>query len=213
MNKARLLVRLAAAIPIAGLPAASNAAGELNPADFAKCTEISSSVDRLACFDAAAKRSGLGGKTETSKPKGEWHSWTDTNKFTDRLDAFTSVEAKNTVQMNSYKTTRPRLYIRCADNTTALIVSFDGFLTSGETYLRYRIGDRKPATARWDVSTNYESAGLWRGAQSIPFIKSLFGEERLLVEVTPHGESPVSAEFNITGIEEAVSDVRKFCNW
>ncbi|MBC7282640.1 type VI secretion system-associated protein TagO [Hoeflea sp.] len=213
MIKARLLIILVAAVPVTGLPGVSNAAAELDPADFAKCTEISSSVERLACFDDAASKSGLGGKTETSKPRGEWHSWTDTNKFTDRLDAFTSVEAKNVVQMNSYKTARPRLYIRCTDNTTALVVNFGGFLTTDETYLRYRIGDRKPATARWDVSTNFESAGLWRGGQSIPFIKSLFGEERLLVEVTPHGESPVSAEFNITGVEEAVSDVRKYCNW
>jgi len=213
MNKARLLACLVVAIPIAGLPGVSNAASELNPADFAKCTEISSSVEKLACFDAAAEANGLSSKIETSNPRGEWRSWTDTNKFTDRTDAYISVEAKNTVQMNSYKTTLPRLYIRCADNTTALVITFDGFLTTDKTYLRYRIGDGKPATARWNVSTNYESAGLWRGGQSIPFIKSLFGEERLLVEVTPHGESPLSVEFNITGIEEAVSDVRKYCNW
>lgn len=212
MNSRHLLPFALVGVIAAGYVAPANAS-EAEVAAFAKCAEIESSVDRLACFDEAASKGGLAGQTAPSKSKGEWYSWTDTNKFTDRMDAYTSVEAKAEVRINSYKTTRPRLYIRCTDNTTALLINFGGFLTSDETYLRYRIGDQKPDGDFWDVSTNFESAGLWSGGEAIPFIKSLFGEDRLLVEVTPHGESPVSAEFNISGVEDAVADIRRYCGW
>ncbi|MEW6092256.1 MAG: type VI secretion system-associated protein TagO, partial [Pseudomonadota bacterium] len=133
---------------------ASMAVAEANTAALAKCTEIASSVDRLACFDRAAKGEGLAGEVKVEHPRGRWRVSTDINKFTDREDVYASVDAKDEIRARSYRTSRPTLFIRCKDNTTSIIIAFGAYITTDTARLRLRIGDGKPVTANWRMSTN-----------------------------------------------------------
>lgn len=42
---------------------------------------------------------------------------------------------------------------------------------------------------------------------------SLFGNESSLVQVIPYGESPITAEFNISNLEDVIEPLQKACNW
>ena len=106
-----------------------------------------------------------------------------------------------------------RLYVRCKENTTALIFGFDEYLGLDETTVQYRLDSEKSRSRSMVISTNNKSAGLWNGNSSIPVIKSLFGKKQLAVRVTPYGENPREMTFNIEGLEEMIQPLRESCNW
>jgi type VI secretion system VasI family protein len=107
----------------------------------------------------------------------------------------------------------PTLHLRCAENTTSIFITWESFLDMESTEVTTRI-DKLPAeSSYWNVSTNFEAVGLWNGADAIPFIRSLFGHDRLLVRVTPYGDSPQTAVFNIEGLAEAAGPLMAACHW
>jgi hypothetical protein len=55
------------------------------------------------------------------------------------------------------------------------------------------------------LDTNY-------GGPDTAFIESLFGETRLVAQLTSES-GPVTAVFDIAGIEHAVANVRETCGW
>jgi type VI secretion system protein VasI len=55
--------------------------------------------------------------------------------------------------------------------------------------------------------------GLWSGGQAIPLIKQMFGRKNFLVQATPFNESPLTLDFDIIGVEEAVKGLRTACDW
>jgi hypothetical protein len=108
------------------------------------------------------------------------------------------------------------LYIYCREKKTDLVILFGGhFMSSlgqGGT-VTFRV-DKKPAIQKsLTVSNDHSALGLWGGANSIPFIKSLFGASTLFVRATPHSHSSVSSEFNISGLQEAIVPLRRACGW
>jgi type VI secretion system protein VasI len=76
-----------------------------------------------------------------------------------------------------------------------------------------RIDDEPAETSQWDISTNYEAVGRWRGASAIPLIKRMLRKGRLIARITPYGENPETVVFDIRGLEEAVKPLRDACSW
>jgi type VI secretion system protein VasI len=107
----------------------------------------------------------------------------------------------------------PTLHLRCAENTTSIFVTWESFLDNESVEVTTRI-DKLPAkSSYWNVSTDFEAVGLWNGADAIPFIRSLFGHHRLLVRVTPYGDSSQTAVFNLEGLAEAAGPLMAACHW
>ncbi|HHD81926.1 MAG TPA: hypothetical protein ENK94_01905, partial [Campylobacterales bacterium] len=65
-------------------------------------------------------------------------------------------------------------------------------------------------TKRWSISTDHEATF---PPKSIGFTKDLIKHDKLLVQLTPYGDSPVMTTFDIGGLEEAIKPLRKACNW
>lgn len=108
------------------------------------------------------------------------------------------------------------LMIRCMENTTAVL--FDAnyhFLVDHQGYGRveFRVDDKKASHVNTEVSTDNMSLGLWSGKRAIPFIKGLFGGEKLTVRITPFNESPLTITYNIGQVEAAMKDLRAACKW
>jgi hypothetical protein len=72
-----------------------------------------------------------------------------------------------------------------------------------------RIGDGEVTTEPWFNATGWDTN--YGGAEST-FIESLFDETRLALQTTTES-GPVSAVFDITGIVNAVANVREVCGW
>ena len=127
------------------------------------------------------------------------------------------VVADESVQCASFgEPSRIHMTLRCKENTTALMIGGNCHLASGfQGYgkVTYRLGDKKAKSKNFEVSTDNEALGLWDGGSAIPMIKEMLGQEKMIVRFTPFSMSPVEVEFDISGIDNAVADIRKSCNW
>lgn len=109
------------------------------------------------------------------------------------------------------------LYVRCLENTTSVFISTSCHLTSSQ-YTDYgdvdiRLDDSPARTISMDSSTSNDSLGLWSGGRAIPFIKTMIGKDVMLARFTPYAESPVTARFQISGLDEAIKPLRESCGW
>lgn len=109
------------------------------------------------------------------------------------------------------------LVLRCHENTTSLYFVTGCRMTSGDYNdygdISYRLDDDRARTVGGHESTNNRSLGLWTGGRSIPVIKQMFGKTQMVVRMTPYGENPFTATFDIAGLNEAISPLREACHW
>ena len=180
---------------------------------FAKCVEIDNSVERLVCFDRTAAELGLVKTVEPVTGVGKWRVSTETSKVDDSTNVFMRVKADAEVQKSRLWSGYPELWIMCRENTTSFFVSYPFFITTDKAYVTYRYDKDRAASRNMNMSTDYKAFGLWSGGSSIPFVKRMFAKRRLLIRVTPHGESAVTSEFDISGLSEAIKPLRKACKW
>lgn len=175
-----------------------------------ECAKITSDQRRLACYDAEYRPA-----TSTSTSS-KWSVREDVSPIDDSKTVVLSVSSTETVQTRFRRTASPRLILRCHENTTSFYISFGGLHMAdhgsyGDVDLRV---DKKPSkTYSMAESTDNKALGLWNGHRSIPAIKSMFRGKTLTIRATPFSESPVTLQFPISGLEEAIKPLREACTW
>lgn len=182
--------------------------------EIALCSQTASGKERLRCFDDLSATSSLdlektNLKAEGSVSNGAWDASSSTSPVDDSTTILLSLSALNPVSSRVGGVT-PRITIRCKQNQTDFIVHWSTFINNDDTAVLTRIDKDKAQTTSWNVSTDYVSTF---ARNPIPLIKSMQGKSTLIVGVTPHSSSPLIAEFDITGIREAIKPLRKTCNW
>ena len=146
------------------------------------------------------------------RPGTQWRQSIDVSPIDDSQNVYLRVSG--TPIPNRYGGVEtPSMVLRCKENTTAAIINWEVYLGIDARPITLRIDSQPALNQRWSISTNYESLGRWRGGSAIPFIKSLFGHEKLYALVTPYGESSVSTTFDISGLEDRIGPLREACNW
>lgn len=105
----------------------------------------------------------------------------------------------------------PTLVLRCRENTTEAYINWSDYLGSDGPVVSYRIGDGKMQRQRWSLST--DSRATFYPGSHIGFIKELVGANRFVARVTPYGESPVTAVFELSGLPEHVQKLQRACHW
>lgn len=103
------------------------------------------------------------------------------------------------------------LILRCKSNKTEAYINWQDYLGS-DAYVTTRIGDQDARNRKWSLSTDSQ-ATFYPGGGDISFIKRLMDSDRLVAQVTPYNESPVTAVFDIRGLEEEIEPLREACNW
>jgi len=192
------------------------------PSELLKCSAIKSGVERLACFDSlinaeqkAADQSAtktLGGTKESKN----WNVSIGQSKLDDSQEVWLKTDAIEAVRGRYGKEAIPQMILRCSENTTAAYIFFDGHFmsdTSGNGKVTFRIDKDAPFSQNLSVSGNNKALGHWNGSASIQFIKKLFGGNTLIVQATPHSESPILVTFDISGLESQLEPLRKACKW
>jgi len=177
---------------------------------------------RLQCFDLVAnkfqKEADSKAKIELGAPKAQnkWDIYIEQSKIDDSTNVFVSTTSLEPVSARFNRNTQPRLTLRCLENKTAAVLIFDGMFMSdiqGYGEVTFRVDKKKAFVKKMQASTDNQALGLFSGGAAIPFIKTLFDGNTLLVKVTPYNESPVMFSFNIEGIEEALIPLRQACKW
>lgn len=190
------------------MPAAAVAA----PGD---CLSIASDLDRLACYDKEMGRA----PTVTPVPvsSGAWSVNEGASKLTDQKTIVAALESDEVVNCGWNRGDKIRLILRCSEGKTVAYFNTGCHMTASQYndygVIEYRIDAEKAKKVNGDASTDNRALGLWSGSQAIPFIRSLIGKAKLVVRMTPYGESPFTATFSISGADEATKKLREVCNW
>jgi type VI secretion system protein VasI len=207
VGQGKFMKNLAFAMFVASSLSSASAAEE--------CVSIENDLDRLACYDRASGRTPVASAPSVSTRN--WSVEIEKSEFKDTTDVYMRTESLGSVQCNSYSGPETvTLLMRCKENTTSFFLSAGCHFASGHGgygNVEYRIDDRPAGKKGFTESTNNKALGLWNGSKAIPFIKKLLGKERLLVRFTPYAQNPMTAEFNVSGIDEAIKPLRKACNW
>lgn len=175
-----------------------------------QCVGIADDERRLACYDAEYQPKGA------DSIESEWSVSTRTSPIDDSLSVFISAVSKDEISNRFGQRGEALLMLRCVENRTSMILSFAGnHMADLNQYgqVTLRIDDQQARTLSMDESTDNGSLGLWSGGQSIPVIQQMFGHDTLTVRATPFSGSPITTQFPITGLEEAIIPLREACNW
>ncbi len=139
-----------------------------------------------------------------------WQLRTDISEIDDSINVFISTEADEVIAGRYGDPVRPTLTIRCKQNETDVLINWGMFITTDEADVLSRL-DKTPARTRsWQMSTNYEATF---APSPIKFINEMTKHDRLLVQVTPHGENAVTTSFTISGLEQHLPKLRDACHW
>jgi len=183
--------------------------GELRK-EIARCAVVEGDLARLECFDALAQKLGLDGpqsKAPQIQGTGKWLVDVEENP----IDDSTTVSLVLLADSGQSSWGTPiGLVLRCHSNKTEVFINWGEYLGS-EAKVTARVGDTKAKTRTWGLST--DSKATFYPGGDITFIKELLETDRLVAQVTPYGESPVTAVFDLGGLPNAIKPLRETCGW
>jgi len=179
-----------------------------------ECRSLESDAARLACYDTSF---GVLETEETpSLEESLWDKRVDISPLTDDKNVYLRIESTNSIR-GKYSGSGPAsLLLRCRENTTAVIFTFNGHhMTDHQNYgkVEYRLDELDLSTISTSASTDNRALGLWNGRQAIPFIQRMLGHNQMIVRALPFSESSITATFDIRGIDTAISELRDTCGW
>jgi len=195
----------AATAAIALILSASTAGAE-EPGD---CAAVPDDAKRLICYDLIFKIK------QTTAIESRWEVTEETSRIDDRKNVFLNLDSVEPLRGRFGQKERARLVLACREGKTSSYILFGGHFMSSLTggAVTYRIDKRPAAKRRMTESSDHQALGLWSAVDAVPFVRELFGANSLYVQATPHGESPVSAEFQVAGLELAIKPLQSACKW
>ncbi len=154
-------------------------------------------------------------KKPTVVPKPVWRTSKYTSKIDDSTNVYITRKAVYPVLNRRSKLIRPEIAIACRENKTSLWIDFDGEFMADLDHgtITYRIDKNKARRRAFRESNDHSALGLWNGGTSIPFIKELMAGKDLVIRATPHSESELEVEFDISELDQTIKPLRQACNW
>jgi len=176
--------------------------------EIARCASLEGELMRLACYDQLARACGLLASSP-DKDNGKWVVNVETNPLDDSKMVALVLTADTGATRLGEKVV---LVLRCMSGETKVFIIWSDYLGSGSgTDVTWRVGDSPATTARWRLST--DSTTTFYPYDAIAFIGQLIGVSRLVAQVTPYNESPITAVFDLRGLANAVRPLREACGW
>jgi len=189
------------------------AAGAARGESLQSCAAITTSDQRLKCFDQLASEAV---PTTPIATQSKWIVQTKTSPVDDTTNVYVELSGENGILDQYGQKSSITLELTCRENVTAAFFIFGGYFMSdleGRGTVTYRIDKQAAQNKNFTVSTDNKALGLWSGGTAIPFIKSLLDGQRLYVEATPFSDNAVSDFLPISGLKDAISPLRKSCGW
>ncbi|MGF1736523.1 type VI secretion system-associated protein TagO [Photobacterium satsumensis] len=189
--------------------ATTNNQKTIDPKEVASCSAIDGDLARLECFDTLSAKNGLNGlqavPTETDGT-GSWIVSKDINPVDDSQTVTMILQSESGTNKWGRKVA---MVLRCSQNTTDMYINWGEYLGRDASVLT-RVGSDKAETENWSLSTD-SKASFKR--KPIPMIKQMLGQSKFVAQITPYNESPVTAIFDINGIDSAIKPLRETCGW
>lgn len=179
--------------------------------EVATCATKPGDLERLQCYDKMAAQHGLDGlQSQPAKVSGtgKWDVSVRTNPIDDSTTVVLALEAES----GKSKFGKPvMMLVRCKSNTTELYINWNDYLgRNGEVLTR--IGSHDAVTKDWTLSTDSQ-ATFHPQKGTIGFLKWMMSANKFVAQITPYNESPVTAIFDTTGMENAIEPLTDTCEW
>ena len=139
---------------------------------------------------------------------GKWEWGKVISPIDDTATIWFGLRCEDTVNSRS-----PVLWLRWVNGKTGLYISWNNYL-SDNTSVTYRLDAEKAAKKTWNGSTNNETTFYPGKSETvIKFIQKLMKANKLAVQVTPYGEGPTTAVFDIRGLKNVVEQFNDTLGW
>jgi Type VI secretion system VasI, EvfG, VC_A0118 len=177
--------------------------------EIAKCATVEGELARLNCYDKLADTIGVSKKKLTNQKKtGKWVIDVEKNPIDDSKTIVAILDAKSGISNFG----RPvSLLLRCQSKTTDAFINWGSYLGDDSPEVLIRIGDAEATTERWNSSTD-KTATFYPG-DAIEFVKKLEINKKFVAQITPYMESPITAVFDLNGIEKVTKTLKETCVW
>jgi type VI secretion system protein VasI len=184
--------------------AASGFCRDLNK-EIAACAVIENGVERLAAYDLLAQQIGVDKPSKVEKnAAGKWTMTREISPLDDKAILILSLVSEEPVKAG-YKTGHPALFIRYKEGLLECFINYGFFLGTTTTLVTTRLDKNEPKTHDWNVSSDHKAIFYPSGVNW--FVKSMTNSTSLIVRLTPHGESPVTSSFDISGLAQAIEPI------
>lgn len=176
---------------------------------MAACASIEESSSRLECFDELAERHRLPNMDvppATMSGTGEW----SISRTINPIDDTATVVARLTATSGQGKYGDPvNMIIRCRSGEMDLYIDWHTYMTDSVA-VTARVGTRDAVTENWLGSTDKQAS-----FKRFPMvmIRKMLDEARFVAQATPFNENPITAIFDISGIDNALKPLREECDW
>jgi hypothetical protein len=204
-----LFIGLAAALT--GPP---SVAAAQDPEDLSVCKAIEIDIDRLRCYDSfvnglepADSSSGVaeGPANTLDLDAGKWVVENSVDPMSDAATLLAILEADQ--GGNIYR--RPALVVRCQKRSSEIFVAWNEYLADNSD-VTVRFGDDKPSTFRWESSAD-NTATFLPAARKDWFYQTAMSVDRIVMQVSPYNSGPITAVFDVRGMEDMLSDNFDLC--
>ena len=179
---------------------------------IAKCASIEGVLSRMECYDQLAKSLSVDKpaiEISDTPDKGSWQVQVETNPIDDSKTYIFYLPAESGESTYGKPVV---MILRYKSGETNIFVNWQSYLGS-EADVLMRVGKEKAKTDRWSMSTDSKATFLPAKYNPVEFIGRLKTVETLVLQVTPYGDSPITAVFNIIGFEEAIAPHVEELGW
>lgn len=183
------------------------------------CSKIKTDAERLACFDNTSKPNE---SPVSDGQKSLWSLFTVPSKWDDSVSYGIRLVSDNQIDEGVNDNKYGTIVIFCVAQNTRLFFAItdlsthtDDLLAShGDVgFVRYRLDKEQAKTIEMDLAESERFIGFWSKEQSIPFIKEMFGHDKMLVGLERYNGTKETLEFSINGLQEAIKPLGKACKW
>jgi len=194
---ALVLVPLASAIGLAAQTPLQDA--------VSRCGVIGAPAQRLACYDSLAKVPAR--PSTIPAGVGAWQVSDEKNPLDDSRTVVLSLAATSGRSVHGQPVA---LALRCMSNKATVYVMWNSYL-GDEARVTFRVGGGESRTKTWSVST--DKTATFYPSDHVEFMKEIMAADRLVLQVTPYNESPITAVFDLAGLPNAIKPLREDCGW
>ena len=101
--------------------------------------------------------------------------------------------------------------MRCAENTTSVLVATNMYMIDDVVEVVTRIDENDAQTDHWSRTTNRTAVGLGFGAKAVPFLRQLSDAKKLTIRIQDRNR--ITAEYDLGDISQQIEKIRSACNW
>lgn len=136
-----------------------------------------------------------------------WKSYKQADKFDDSVSHIAEVQARNAEGAGAE---RPVLVAICNGKTTEALIDWKSYVGQEKVYVKSRLGQ---ATARYEESRTTSDGQATYMPDAAPKLKEFLSATAYIASVESVGGGRIYAEFDISGADAALQEIRRACNW